>query len=166
MKVFLLLVALSLGSVQALRIGAVGRPCGVGGVARSSVPRCGATAQPETKTRTRQKTSDGGGKGGGGGAPTAAIAKPKRKTHIEDVPMWKVILLSDNEYEPDAVCSVLISVVPEISNDRQAKERYDEAMMTGRSLLVTQPKEQAEVYVEQLARCDPQMIVYSTIEEE
>ena len=155
----------ALACADALRVGAAS--LGTSHVARTSVLRCGATAQPETKTRTRQKTSDGGGKGGGGGgAPTAAIAKPKRKTQSEDIPMWKVILLSDNEYEEDPVCSVLTSVIPDITNMRDATERYEEAMKTGRSLLIVQPKEQAEFFVEQLARCDPAMIVYSTIEEE
>ena len=136
------------------------------GASRALSPLCGATAQPETKTRTKQKTSSGSPGGGGGGAPKAAAAKPKRKTHVEDVPLYKVILLSDTEYEQDAVCSVLSSVIPEIENDRQALERYEEAMKTGRSLLQTVPQEQAEFYVEQLARADPQMIVYSTMEEE
>lgn len=80
--------------------------------------------------------------------------------------MWKVILLSDDEYEEDPVVSVLHQVIPEIENERQARERYEEAMSTGKSLLITQPKEQAEFFVEQLARADPQMVVYSTIEEE
>ena len=159
--VLALLALLALGC-NALRLGAapiVQR--------RALSPICGATAQPETKTRTRQKTSDGGGKGGGGGgAPTAAVAKPKRKTHIEDVPMWKVILLGDDEYEEDSVCTVLHQVIPDIENQRQARERYEEAMSTGRSLLLIQPKEQAEFFVEQLARCDPQMVVYSKLEEE
>lgn len=57
------------------------------------------------KTRQKTFTTDGGGgKGGPGGAPTAAIAKPKRKAHTEDVPLYKVILLGDEEYEEDPVC--------------------------------------------------------------
>jgi len=161
-KLVLQLALLLSVACDALRIGAA--PVAQ---RRACSPLCGATAQPETKTRTRQKTFGGGGGGGkGGGAPTAAIAKPKRKTHIEDVPMWKVILLSDDEYEEDPVVSVLHQVIPEIENERQARERYEEAMSTGKSLLITQPKEQAEFFVEQLARADPQMVVYSTIEEE
>jgi len=135
---------------------------------RTSAIQCQAApqiAKPKTQTKQTFKTAGGGG-GGGGGAPGAQIAKPKRKAHVEDVPMWKVILLSDEEYEQDPVCSVLVSVIPGIENDRQAGERYQEAMSTGRSLLVVQPKEQAEFYVEQLARCDPEMIVFSQIEEE
>ena len=94
------------------------------------------------------------------------VAKPKLKPLEADIPMWKVILLGDDEYEEDPVVAVLKQVIPEIENERQARERYTEAMKSGRSLLVVQPKEQAEFYVEQLARADPQMVVYSTIEEE
>ena len=158
---FMLLLACAL-SCDALRVG--------GAVAvvqrRASTPVCGATAQPETKTRTKQKTSSGGGGGGKGGAPKLEVAKPKLKPLEADIPMWKVILLGDDEYEEDPVVAVLKQVIPEIENERQARERYTEAMKSGRSLLVVQPKEQAEFYVEQLARADPQMVVYSTIEEE
>ena len=127
--------------------------------------RCQAAPQiAKPKTITRQKTSGpgGGGKGGAG----AQVAVPKLKRKNQDTPMWKVILLSDDEYEQEPVCSVITAVIPEIANERQALERYEEAMATGRSLLVIQPKEQAEFYVEQLARADPEMIVYSQIEEE
>ena len=56
--------------------------------------------------KTRQKTTyttDGGGGGKGGGAPGAQIAKPKRKAHTEEVPLYKVLLLGDSEYEEDPV---------------------------------------------------------------
>ena len=61
---------------------------------------------------------------------------------------------------------MLKSVIPDIQNDRQATERYIEAQNTGKSLLIVVPKELGEAYVEQLARCDPQMIVYADLEEE
>ena len=51
-----------------------------------------APAIAKPKTITRQKTSGGKGGGGGGGA-SVEIAKPKLKRVVEDVPMWKVILL-------------------------------------------------------------------------
>ena len=64
------------------------------------------------------------------------------------------------------VCSVLTSIIPDIANERQAQERYDEAQSTGKSLLTVVPQEHAEAIVEQLARCDPQMIVFAQCEEE
>lgn len=66
----------------------------------------------------------------------------------------------------DQVCSVLKSVIPDIENDRQAVERYNEAQMTGKSMLIVVPQEMAEHYVESLARADPEMIVYAMCEEE
>merc|ERR1712217_544915 len=109
------------------------------------------------------KTSGGGGGGGKGGA-AAQIAKPKRKSHTEDVPLWKVIMLGDEEYEEDLVCEVLLQVIPEIGNLRQAQEKYKEAEVTGKALLLVAPKEHAELYVEELIRADP--MVYAEIEEE
>jgi len=162
MRALVLTVLALLSCSDALLVGApVARSA-----CRASRIQCGAAPQTETKKVTKQKTfggDDGKGKGGGG---QLQIAKPKMKRVVEDIPMWKVILLNDDEYEEGAVCDVLQSVIPSITNSRQASERYNEAMSTGRSLLITQPKEQAEHYSEQLARCDPQMIVYSKIEEE
>ena len=80
--------------------------------------------------------------------------------------MWKVILLGDADYEEDPVCDVLKGVIPDIDNDRDAKEKYLECQETRRALLIVVPKEHAESYVEQLARADPDYIVYSQIEEE
>ena len=64
------------------------------------------------------------------------------------------------------MCDVLKAIVPDIANDRQAQERYQEAQQHGKSLLLVAPKEHAEAYVEQLARADPDMIVFSEAVEE
>jgi hypothetical protein len=64
------------------------------------------------------------------------------------------------------VCAVLHQVVPEVENLRMAQEKYDEAQKRGKSLLLVCNKELGEAYVEQLARCDPEMIVYADLEEE
>lgn len=79
---------------------------------------------------------------------------------------WRSIPRQWGSLALSQVCTVLQGVIPEISNERQAKERYEEAQLTGKSLLVTVPKEHGELYVEQLARADPEMIVFATIEEE
>ena len=138
-------------------------------VSRSAAVRCQGAAPQIAKPKTKQVTKTrgpGSGDGGSGGAGAAQVAKPKRKTYNEDMPMYKVILLSDEEYEQDPVCTTLRTVIPAIENERQALERYNEAMSTGRSLLITVPEEHAYHYREQLMRCDPSMIVYSTVEEE
>jgi len=71
-----------------------------GSAARRSVTIKAQLAPAPQKTKQKVKTNDpgNGGKGGGGGAPSAAIAKPIRKAHTEDVPLYKVLLLGDDEY--------------------------------------------------------------------
>ena len=64
------------------------------------------------------------------------------------------------------VCTVLRTIIPDISNDREAKQRYEEAMGGGKALLTVVNKELAEAYIEQLARADPEIIVYADMEEE
>ena len=61
---------------------------------------------------------------------------------------------------------MLKEVIPEIENLRQAQEKYDEAQKTGKSLLLIANKELGEAYIEQLARADPEMIVFAEMEEE
>ena len=51
---------------------------------------------------------------------------------------------------------MLTKVVPEIANERQAKEKFQEAQNLGKALLVVVNKELAEHYVESLARADLQ----------
>ena len=93
--------------------------------------------------------------------------QPKLQRKNEDVPMWKLILLGDGDYQQDPVVSVLTQVCKEtVPNERAAVAIYEECMKTGRSLVGLHPKEIAEMYVEQLARADPEMIVYSEIEED
>lgn len=161
MSRFVLLCVLACAS--ALHVGVPARAPAA--VSRAAVSMAGA-APAKPKTVTRQKTAGPKGGGGKGGGPALEIAKPKRKSQTEDVPMWKVLLLGDEDYECDPVCDVLRGVMPEINNEREAKALYDECMAGGKALLMVCPKEHAEGYVEQLARADPDMIVYSEIVEE
>ena len=123
-----------------------------------------APAKPKTQTKSKTFTQggDGGGKGKGGGA--VETAKPITKRTTEECPMWKVLLLGDDEYEEDPVCEVLEAVMPNIENQRTAKEHYDEAQAHGKSMLIVVAQELAEAYVEQLQRADP--MVFAEIEEE
>lgn len=82
----------------------------IGAAPRTPLPavRCSQIvaqlAMPETKTKQRVSTGDPGGGGGkGGGSPSLQIAQPKRKVESEDCPLWKVILLGDEDYESDPV---------------------------------------------------------------
>merc|ERR1719502_920670 len=74
-----------------------------------ALAQAGAPQIAKPKTSIKQKTfSNSPGDGGGGGAPSQAIARPQRKQHTEDMPLWKVILLGDEEYEEDPVCKVIL----------------------------------------------------------
>ena len=64
------------------------------------------------------------------------------------------------------MCEVLQGVIPEIENLRQAQEKYQEAQNIGKALLLVCNKELGEAYVEQLARADPEIIVYADLESE
>ena len=61
---------------------------------------------------------------------------------------------------------MLTEVIPEIENLRQANEKYKEAQAQGKSLLLIVNKELGEHYVEQLARQDPEMIVFADLEKD
>jgi len=146
----------------------------IGSPTRSAAMRCdtgryrmqGAAPQiAKPKTVTRQVTKGPGGGEGGGKGPEAAAAKPKRKAHVEDVPLWQVLLLGDEEYVEDDVCDVLVSVIPEIDNLRVATQKYDEAQKHGKSLLLVVPKELGEAYVEQLIRAEKAMVYAEIVEE-
>jgi hypothetical protein len=89
-------VALCASSAGALRIGAALPAAKLRAVTAMQL------APAPTKTRTIQ-TTDGGGGGKGRSGPAAVVAKPKRKANTEETPMWKVILLGDEEYEEEPV---------------------------------------------------------------
>ena len=96
-----IIVLLLASAANALLVNGALRPAAV---AARSAPITAQMAPAPLKTRQKvTHKTDGGGGGKGGGAPSAAVAKPKRKTHVEDIPMYKVILLGDAEYEEDPV---------------------------------------------------------------
>ena len=61
---------------------------------------------------------------------------------------------------------MLHEVIPDIENHRQAQEKFTEAQAQGKALLIIVNKELGEHYVEQLARHDPEMIVFADLEKE
>merc|ERR1711924_153013 len=124
----------------------------------------GAIAKPKTKQVTKTGPPQVA-KPQNAQKVTPAKAVPKQQT--EDVPMWKVILLGDDEYEEEPVCEVLKNVIPDIENIMQAKQKFAEAQgPAGKSLLIIVPQEHAEGYVEQLIRADPEHLVFAEIEQE
>jgi len=110
---------------------------------------------PATKTRqkvvTKPKTAD---PVQGKPSQKTNIAKPKRQTSSAYVPMWKVLLLGDEEYEEDPVVGVIVEVLPEIPMD-EARRKFAEAQAKGDSLLTVVNQEHAEAYVSQFHRSTP-----------
>ena len=156
----LVLIVAACSSCSALQLGGAAR-CS----SRARVAMAGGPAPAVPKTRTRQVTRTAPPQvGKPQQKQKVQNAKPAMKKDMEAEPMWKVTMLGDDEYEVDPVCEVLQTVIPDIENFKQAKEKYDECDSTGKAMLLVVPKEHAEAYVEQLIRAEP--MVYAEIEEE
>lgn len=90
----------------------------------------------------------------------SAKARPTRKTQADEVPMYKVILLGDEEYEEGHVVTQLQKVCQ--INKNEAARIFAEAQATGSSVVCVVPEEHAEFYVQQLVRND----VFCTLEKD
>ena len=91
----------------------------------------------------------------------AAKARPKRKTQADEIPMYKVILLGDEEYEEGHVVTQLQKVIPKMRKE-EAQEKYYEAQNTGSSIVCVVAQEHAEFYAQQLKRQD----IFVTVEKD
>lgn len=160
-SLFVVVAACLASSCGALQLGSTARH-----FPRAQVAMAGGPAPAVPKTRTRQVTRTAPPQvGKPQQKQKVQNAKPAMKKDMASEPMWKVVMLGDDEeYECDPVCEVLQTVIPDIENFQQAKEKYDEAQSTGKAMLLVVPKEHAEAYVEQLIRAEP--MVYAEIEEE
>lgn len=92
------------------------------------------------------------------------VAKPKRKTveELEELPMFKVVLLGDDSYDQEHVCKALMDTVEDMDIKR-AEEVYQTAQQGGTALITILAQEPAEFVVEQLARKEP--MIFSELEE-
>eukprot|EP00285_Hemiselmis_virescens_P008423 CAMPEP_0173376994 /NCGR_PEP_ID=MMETSP1356-20130122/157_1 /TAXON_ID=77927 ORGANISM="Hemiselmis virescens, Strain PCC157" /NCGR_SAMPLE_ID=MMETSP1356 /ASSEMBLY_ACC=CAM_ASM_000847 /LENGTH=165 /DNA_ID=CAMNT_0014329583 /DNA_START=30 /DNA_END=527 /DNA_ORIENTATION=+ len=133
--------------------------------ARCSQATCGPRAQlspsiakPKVDIGQTQKTSSPTP-----GAPKVNTPKPKlaKKTQDDEAPMYKVILLGDNEYEQSHVVTQITKVIPSVKKE-EATRCFVEAQMVGTSLIITVTEEHAEHYVQQLKRQQ----IYAKMEKE
>jgi ATP-dependent Clp protease adaptor protein ClpS len=90
----------------------------------------------------------------------SAKARPKRKTQSDEVPMYKVILLGDGEYEEGHVTTQLQKICQ--LDKGKAVKVFAEAQSTGSSVICVVPEEHAEFYAQQLKRAE----IFVTIEKE
>lgn len=80
----------------------------------------------------------------------SAKARPRRKTQADEIPMYKVILLSHDEYDEAHVVTQLQKTC---QLDKQHSKRvFHEAQSTGSSIACVVCEEHAEFYAQQLRR--------------
>ena len=90
----------------------------------------------------------------------SAKARPRRKTQADEVPMYKVILLGDEEYDEAHVVTQLQKTVG--LERGQAIKCFHEAQQTGSSVACVVCEEHAEFYALQLRRQD----IFVTVEKD
>jgi ATP-dependent Clp protease adapter protein ClpS len=87
----------------------------------------------------------------------------KRKEEFQDAPMFKLMLLSDDSYDPEHVISRMCAIMEDLDEDHAATV-YKAAMQTGKAMCGAYPFEIAELYKEQLIRSDP--MIYADMQED
>lgn len=141
---------------------------------------------------TRQRSCLFAGEREGDSGGGAAIAKPavkqaqktetkakektrstsKAKTHdpisrrdeeFEDAPMYKLMLIADESYDPVHVVERMCAIVEDMDED-QASTVFQQASQSGKAMCGKYPFERAELFKEQLLRSDP--MIFSDIVEE
>lgn len=90
----------------------------------------------------------------------SAKARPRRKTQADEVPMYKVILLGDDEYVEAHVVTQLQKTVQ--IEKKEATRIFHEAQQSGSSIVCVVCEEHAEFYAQQLKRQE----IYVTIEKD
>lgn len=80
----------------------------------------------------------------------SAKARPRRKTQSDEVPMFKVILLGDEEYEEGHVVTQLQKTAG--LEKQKAQHCFKEAQASGTSVVCVVCEEHAEFYAQQLRR--------------
>lgn len=87
----------------------------------------------------------------------SAKARPRRKTQEDEIPMFKVILLGDEEYVEAHVVTQLQKTVQ--IDKSEATRIFREAQSTGSSVVCVVCEEHAEFYAQQLRRQDIYVVV-------
>lgn len=91
-------------------------------------------------------------------------AKPKRKTveELEEMPMFKVMLIGDDSYDQEHICKALMDTVEDMDIKR-AESAFKVAQEGGLALVAVLAQEPAEFIVEQLTRKEP--MIFAELEE-
>ena len=87
----------------------------------------------------------------------------RREEDFEEAPMFKLMLLGDESYDPVHVTERLCAIVDDMDED-QAATVIQQASQSGEAMCGKYPFEKAELFKEQLIRSDP--MIFSDIKEE
>lgn len=87
----------------------------------------------------------------------SAKARPRRKTQADEIPLYKVILLGDEEYVEAHVVTQIQKTVQ--LGKGEATRIFREAQTTGSSIICVVCEEHAEFYAQQLRRQDIFVVV-------
>jgi len=109
-----------------------------------------------TKTKSKEKTVQ---------KQKVKVAKPqlRKNEEFEDAPLFKLMLVSDDDYDEGHVLERMVAVCEDISLG-EADRIYKGCIAAGKAMIGKYPKEQAELRLEQFLRSDP--IIFCKIEEE
>ena len=87
----------------------------------------------------------------------------RRDEEFEEAPMYKLMLIGDDSYDPTHVVERMCAIMDDMDED-QASTVFKQADISGKAMCGKYPFEVAELYKEQLIRSDP--MIFSDLEEE
>ena len=87
----------------------------------------------------------------------------RRKEEFEDAPLYKLMLIGDDAYDPVHVVERMCAIVDDMDED-QAATVFQQANSMGKAMCGKYPYERAELFKEQLQRSDP--MIFADMEEE
>ena len=87
----------------------------------------------------------------------------RREEDFEEAPLYKLMLIGDDGYDPAHVVERMCAVVEDMDED-QAATVLQQSLQEGKAMCGKYPMEIAELYKEQLIRSDP--MIFSDMEEE
>eukprot|EP00586_Coscinodiscus_wailesii_P020106 CAMPEP_0172495552 /NCGR_PEP_ID=MMETSP1066-20121228/71468_1 /TAXON_ID=671091 /ORGANISM="Coscinodiscus wailesii, Strain CCMP2513" /LENGTH=178 /DNA_ID=CAMNT_0013267297 /DNA_START=149 /DNA_END=685 /DNA_ORIENTATION=- len=87
----------------------------------------------------------------------------RKEPNIEDAPMYKVMLLGDEEYDQAHTIQRMCEILEDMDESKAAIV-FTGAQQSGKAMCGKYPLEHAELYVEQLLRSDP--MIFCDLEEE
>lgn len=87
----------------------------------------------------------------------------RREEDFEDAPMYKLMLVGDDGYDPTHVIERMCAIVDDMDED-QAATVFQQANQEGKAMCGKYPFERAELFKEQLQRSDP--MIFTDLEEE